>query len=76
MNYGPVQHVIDRHLTELIQVEGVVAVGYSDDDDAPYIVVSVEELTEEHQRVIPADLEGYRVQIEETGRYVKEAKLK
>lgn len=42
---GPIEQVIDRHLTELIQVEGVFAVGYSNDDDVPYTAVSVEELT-------------------------------
>lgn len=62
-----IQEVQEAHTPEWMAVPGVVGTGIGLCDAEPCIRVFVTRLTEEIEREIPAEVEGYRVRIEVTG---------
>lgn len=59
--------VLARHADSLMAVPGVVGVGQGEVNGRPSVQVLVIEETAELRRLLPASLEGYPVQIVETG---------
>jgi hypothetical protein len=65
---GPVMDVIERHSADLLNVPGVVGVYEGrTQDQRPVIRIMVAKRTPEHDQKLPKVLEGYPVEIEETG---------
>jgi hypothetical protein len=62
-----IDEVLAHHVNELMQVGGVAGTGQSWLDDAPCIVVMVEQDSDEVRSKLPEAIEGYRVQIVQTG---------
>jgi hypothetical protein len=63
-----VKRVMDAHVDELMAIPGVVGVAIGAlEDGKPCILVLVVQKTAEHSKLIPRDIEGYRVKIEESG---------
>jgi len=60
-------HVLARHTEHLMSIPGVVGTGEGEQNGRPCIVVFVIEKTAEIERLIPKELEGYPVRIEESG---------
>jgi hypothetical protein len=63
----PIEEVLKRHTDHLMSIEGVVGTGIGESDGKPCIKVLVVKKTEELQKEIPTELEGYKVVIDETG---------
>jgi hypothetical protein len=63
-----VAQVLERHTTRLMSVPGVVGTAEGECAGKPCILVLVERMTPPLRQAIPADLEGVRVEIRETGR--------
>lgn len=55
------------HEAELMALPGVVGVAVGESEGKPCLLVYVEQLTPELKAKLPADLEGYKVEIEESG---------
>lgn len=62
-----IEEVLAERTPEWMDVPGVVGTGIGLCDSDPCIVVYVSERTPEVGRAIPAEVEGHRVRIEETG---------
>ena len=64
----PIADVLAGHTPRLMAISGVVGTYEGAlDDGTPCIKVLVVKRTGEHDRLIPSQLEGYRVVIEESG---------
>ncbi len=61
------QPALERHETQIMSIPGVAGMGIGECDEHPCIKVFVEVLTPELKDQIPKDLEGVKVDIEETG---------
>ena len=62
--------VMNDHVEALMAIPGVVGVGVGAlEDGAPCILVFVSRKTGEHERLVPRELEGHRVVVEETGEF-------
>jgi hypothetical protein len=61
--------VLEIHTADLMGIEGVVGVAEGICDDKPCIRVFVSPKSHELVIKIPANLEGYRVCVEETGEF-------
>lgn len=60
--------VMNAHADRLMAVPGVAAVAVGElPGGAPCIRIYVVEKTPEHERLIPSEIEGYPVEIEESG---------
>jgi hypothetical protein len=59
--------VMQRHEADLMSIPGVVGVGVGQCDGKACIKVLVERETPELARTVPEELEGVRVDLEETG---------
>ncbi len=60
--------VMNDHVDALMAVPGVVGVAVGAlDDGSPCILVLVVKKTAEHETLIPADIEGYSVVVQESG---------
>ncbi len=62
-----IEDVLAANTKDLMEIEGVVGVGQGKCNDQPCIRVFVAEITPEIEEKIPDQLEGYPVDIEETG---------
>ena len=62
-----IEEVLAERTPEWMDVPGVVGTGIGLCDSDPCIVVYASERTPEVGRAIPAEVEGHRVRIEETG---------
>ncbi len=62
-----IEEVLAERTPEWMEVPGVVGTGIGLCEGEPCIVVYVSERTPEVGERIPAEVEGYRVRIEETG---------
>ncbi len=68
MEKTSIEDVISRYEDQLMSIEGVVGVGIGETSTGePCIKVYVIEKTPELEEVIPKELEGYTVEIEEVG---------
>lgn len=63
----PVADVQRDHERELLAIPGVVGIGTGECEGAPCIRVMVDRLTSANRARIPVRLEGYRVEVEDTG---------
>ena len=59
--------VLGRHTPSLLGIPGVLGTGEGRAGDEPVIVIFVERRTSELQKRLPSVLEGYRVEIRESG---------
>ena len=64
---SPADDVKQRHEAELMRIPGVVGVGVGQCDEQACIKVLVERQTPEVAAVVPTNLEGIRVVLEEIG---------
>ena len=67
MPVPPLAEVLARHTPGLLAVPGVNGTGEGAEAGAPVLVVFVERRTAELETRVPAQLEGYRVVLRETG---------
>jgi hypothetical protein len=63
-----IEETLKKHTQELMAIPGVVGTGQGLCDGTPCIKVLVIERTPEIKKRIPDTLEGYRVEVEVTGR--------
>lgn len=68
VNQKTVEQVLREHTDELMAVPGVVGVAVGRCDDTPCILVMVEKDSPELRRRIPAEIDGYPVRVEITGK--------
>jgi hypothetical protein len=64
-----IQDVLREHTPQWMAIGGVVGTAIGELEGRPCIVVFVAEGSAELGRKIPADVEGYRVVVEETGEF-------
>lgn len=64
-----IEQVLKEHTPEIMSVSGVVGTAQGLCDDAPCIKVYVAELTPELEKMLPDEIDGYMVKIEETGEF-------
>lgn len=63
-----IEEVMEKHESELMEIEGVVGVGIGESDAGVLqIEVYVDKKTPELEKKIPSELGGYSVEIVETG---------
>lgn len=67
MSAKSIEQVLEEHTDQWMAVPGVVGTGIGRCDGEPCIRVFVEKITDEIEREIPSEVEGYTVDIEETG---------
>ena len=65
-----IEDVKDRHEAKLMGTEGVVGVGIGECEGTPCIKVFVIEKTPEVEAMIPKEIEGFKVDIEESGEII------
>ncbi len=63
----PIAEVLAAHTPALLAVPGVVGTGEGARDGWPLVVIYVKRRTPELERQLPATLEGFAVEIRETG---------
>ena len=64
-----IKEVLKRHTNELMSVPGVVGVAEGEFQGIPCIKVFVMDKTQELLRQIPETIEGFLLQIEESGEF-------
>jgi hypothetical protein len=64
----PIAEVLAAHTPQLMEIPGVVGTGEGARDGKPVVLVLVEHMTPEVKTRIPAVIEGYPVELRETGR--------
>ena len=64
----PIEEVLADHTDEWMELRGVVGTSIGQCDDAPCIRVLVVKKTDQLTAKIPAEVEGYTVDLVETGR--------
>lgn len=62
-----VREVLKRHTTELMAIPGVVGIGVGVSQGMPCILVFVLKKNATLLKKIPNTLEGYKIQVEESG---------
>lgn len=62
-----IEETLDKHTEDLLAISGVEGVGQGECGDRPCIVVYVFEKAPEVERAVPDTLEGYSVNLVETG---------
>ena len=67
MREKPIEAVLQECTDDLMSLAGVVGVAQGDREGQPCIVVLVAEASAELLRIIPSTIEGYPVQVKETG---------
>lgn len=65
----PIAQVLKEHTDRLMALPGVVGTAQGLCGQYPCLKIYVTQLTEELRRKIPQRLEGYQVDIEETGEF-------
>ena len=69
MPAGNIQEVLKRHTDELMAISGVVGVAEGKSHGSPCIRVFVVSKNSELLRRIPETIEGFSLQIEESGQF-------
>jgi hypothetical protein len=67
MNRRRIREVLKRHSADLMAIPGVVGIGVGEYQSMPCILVFIREKKAAILRQIPNILEGYAVQVEESG---------
>ena len=67
MERAPIQDVLKAHTAALMSLSGVVGVGQGECSGEPCIRVLVVQKTPELVSKIPTAIEGYAVEVQETG---------
>ena len=62
-----IEDVLRIHTDSLMAVPGVQGVGQGEEAGRPTVQVLVSELTSELRRRLPGEIDGFRVQVVETG---------
>ncbi len=62
-----ITEVLQRHTDSLMTIPGVVGVGQGERNGAPTIYVMVVALTDSLRTLLPDSIEGYAVDVRETG---------
>lgn len=65
----PIEQVLKEHTEQLMALPGVVGTAQGLCGNNPCIKIYVAQLTDELRKSIPPRLEGYEVDIEETGAF-------
>ena len=69
MPINPIEEVLNEHTNDLMSIPGVVGTAQGLCNKKPCIKVFVIKKTKELDKKIPSELEGYTVQVEETGTF-------
>lgn len=64
-----IREVLKRHTDKLMAVPGVVGIGEGESHGKPCIRVFVVDRNSEALKLLPEDLEGYLLDIEESGEF-------
>lgn len=64
-----IEEVLKKYTDKLMSISGVVGIGQGLCDGEPCIKVFLIRKTQELGEKIPKELEGYKVKIEETGKF-------
>lgn len=67
MNNKPIEEVLKEHTPHLMSIPGVTGTAQGELDGKPCIKVYVVKETEELKKQIPKEIEGYAVDIQESG---------
>ena len=67
VNQPSIEQVLSAHRDSLMAVPGVVGIAIGRRQGAPCILVMVTQRTAELDRLLPRELEGYPVEVQETG---------
>ena len=62
-----IAEVLQRHTPSLLDIPGVVGTGEGRAGERPVFVIFVARRTSQQQQRLPSELEGYRVEIRESG---------
>ncbi len=62
-----VTQVIQEHRSSLLTISGILGIGQGGSPHAPHISIHVHSKTSEILALVPSNLEGYPVNIKETG---------
>lgn len=60
--------VLARHTGSLMAIPGVVGVGQGEKNGAPSVYIMVTQLTDSLRRALPDSIEGYAVEVVESGK--------
>ena len=63
-----IEEVLQRHTDSLMTIPGVVGVGQGQKNGAPSVYIMVTQLTDSLQRALPDSIEGYAVEVVESGK--------
>jgi hypothetical protein len=63
-----ITEVLTRHTDSLMAMAGVVGVGQGEKNGAPTVYVMVVQLTDSLRHVLPDSIEGYAVEVVESGK--------
>ena len=67
MSAMKIEEVLKKYADNLMSISGLIGIGQGLCDGEPCIKVFLIKKTRELEKKIPRELEGYKVQIEETG---------
>ena len=67
MGRKPIDTVLEEHTGRLLSISGVVGAAHGEEAGEPCVRVFVASSDPELLRLIPSELEGYRVVVQETG---------
>jgi hypothetical protein len=63
-----IEEVLQRHTDSLMTIPGVVGVGQGQKNGAPSVYIMVTQLTDSLRRALPDSIEGYAVEVVESGK--------
>jgi hypothetical protein len=69
MSRNKIVDILKRHTGELMSISGVVGIGAGKSQGKPCIMVFVVERDSELLKQLPDNIEGYPVQVEESGKF-------
>jgi hypothetical protein len=62
-----INDVLEAHTPELMKIPGVVGTGIGEEKGVPCILVFVRRKDDRLRRQVPAEIDGYRIRIDEVG---------
>ena len=69
MTHRSIDQVLGEHTQDWMSIRGVVGTGIGQREDRPCIRVMVARITQEIKNTIPAEVEGWPVEVVEVGRF-------
>jgi hypothetical protein len=67
-NMPSISEVLQRHTDSLMALPGVIGVGRGEKNGSPTVYVMVERLSDSLRRALPDSIEGYAVDVVESGK--------